>query len=390
MPGFRSSPAFRLLLVATALGFGSYALLLPVLPLWVATGGAGEFGAGLTTGVFMGGTVVTQLGIPTLLRAIGHRAVLVIGFLLLGLPAPLLALTSDLAPAVGLSAVRGVGFGMVTVAGSASVAELVTPSSHGRASARYGYAVAFPQLLFLPAGVAVTDALGFTGVFVLAGITPLIAAVACLFLRVPAPAPRRPESASPSRSDGRRGGVLSALRAGPVVALTACAVAQAGVITFGPLLAPDARRAVLATLFLLPLGMLVGRTISGTLTDRSQRPGGLLGKGTLLTAVGMLGVVSAAAAPIVLPLGGALVGVGFGIVQNDAMVALFAAGPAHYSTASAAWNIGYDAGTGLGATALGALAEPFGIGFAFTGSVLLLLVVAPFVRVHRQTQRLQL
>ncbi|QGK70163.1 MFS transporter [Allosaccharopolyspora coralli] len=385
MPGFRSSPAFRLLLAATALGFGSYALLLPVLPLWVATGGAGEFGAGLTTGVFMAGTVVTQLGVPRLLRAIGHRTVLLIGFLLLGLPSPLLALTTDLAPAVGVSAVRGIGFGMVTVAGSASVAELVTPSSHGRASARYGYAVAFPQLLFLPAGVAVTDVLGFTGVFVLAGVTPLIAAAVCLFLRVPAP--RRPESAAPSRSRGRRGGVLSALRAGPVVALTACAVAQAGVITFGPLLAPDARRAVLATLFVLPLGMLVGRAISGTLTDRSQRPGGLLGTGTLLTAAGMLAVVASTAAPLLLPLGGALVGLGFGMVQNDAMVALFAAGPAHYSTASAAWNIGYDAGTGLGATALGALAEPFGIGLAFTGSVVLLLVVTPFVRVSRHEHR---
>jgi predicted MFS family arabinose efflux permease len=53
-------------------------------------------------------------------------------------------------------------------------------------------------------------------------------------------------------------------------------------------------------------------------------------------------------------------------VQNDALTALFAAfGSARYGAASATWNIAFDAGTGLGALALGAVAEPFGYGSAF-------------------------
>ncbi|WP_224392510.1 MFS transporter [Pseudonocardia sp. ICBG1293] len=380
MPRSLSSLPFRLLLAATALAFGGYALLLPVVPLWVSRGGSGEFGARLSTGVLMAVTVGTQLLVPAMLRRVGHRPVLVAGSLLLGLPTPLLALTADLGPVLAVSAVRGVGFGMATVAGSALVAELVEPSAHGRASARYGYAVGLPQLLFLPAGVAVVDAVGFTGVFLLAGITPVAAALVVAFLRGPrrARAPRRDEVGPHPREPRRR------LPAAPVLAMLGCSTAQGGVITFAPLAAPGAPVAVPAALFATALGALVGRGVAGTLTDRSGRPGTLLPVGTACAAVGLLGVLAAPFAAVLLVAGAAVVGTGFGLVQNDAMVALFAAaGPLHYGTASAAWNIAYDAGTGLGATGLGAIAEPFGFAAAFGTTAAALLLLTPAVRRRR-------
>jgi hypothetical protein len=60
---------------------------------------------------------------------------------------------------------------------------------------------------------------------------------------------------------------------------------------------------------------------------------------------------------LLLVVGAGAVGFGFGLVQNDALIALFAAfGSARYGAASATWNIALDAGTGLGALALGAVA----------------------------------
>ncbi|GAA4997245.1 MFS transporter [Pseudonocardia tropica] len=395
------SPSFLVLLAATALGFGGYALLLPVVPLWVARGGAGEFGAGLTTGVLMAVTVGTQLLVPAMLRRVGHRPVLVTGSLLLGLPTPLLALTAELGPVLAVSAVRGVGFGMATVAGSALVAELVEPSAHGRASARYGYAVGLPQLLFLPAGVAVVDVLGFAGVFLVAGITPAVGAVVVAFVRGPARTsrPRRVPAVVRARDGAGAATGLGAgpaagpgpgahprerrrrLPAAPVLAMLVCSTAQGGVITFAPLAAPGARLAVPAALFATALGALLGRGVAGTLTDRSGRPGALLPVGTLCAAVGLCGVLAAPFTPAALVAGAAVVGAGFGLVQNDAMVALFAvAGPLHYGAASAAWNIAYDAGTGLGATGLGAIAEPFGFAAAFGAAAVALLLLTPAVR----------
>ncbi|MFP5022605.1 MFS transporter [Pseudonocardia phyllosphaerae] len=151
-------------------------------------------------------------------------------------------------------------------------------------------------------------------------------------------------------------------------------------------MAPGATVAVPVALFLVALGMLAGRGVAGTLADRSGRPGALLAAGTFAAAAGMVAVLAAPSWEILLVLGAALVGVGFGLVQNDAMVGLFsAAGPLHYGAASAAWNIAYDAGTGLGASGLGAIAEPFGFTLAFATTAVALVVTGTVL--HRARSR---
>src|SRR5699024_10721429 len=72
---------------------------------------------------------------------------------------------------------RGVGFGIITVTGSAAVATLVPPARHGAAIGAYGVAVAGPQLLLLPAGPWLADAIGFWLVFAI-GTLPVLAITA--------------------------------------------------------------------------------------------------------------------------------------------------------------------------------------------------------------------
>ncbi len=365
--GIAGAP-FRLMLGATVLGFSGYSLLLPVVPLWVASGGAGALGAGATTGVLMATTVATQLAVPWLLARVGHRAVLGIGLLLLGAPAPLLLLSPGLGPVLAISAVRGVGFGLATVAGSALVAELVPPAQHGRAAGRYGLAVGLPQLLLLAASIAVVERLGFGVVFVAAGVGPVLGAILMLAIRNP---PGGTADAPPAAAAG----VLARSAIGPVLAMLACSIAQGGLITFLPLAIPDGAVVVALALLSTSAGALLGRLLAGDLVDRRGWGGRLLAPGMLLAAAGMAVEVVAlgtGASPLIV-LGAAAVGVGFGLVQNDALTGMFAAfGRARYGTASAAWNIAYDAGTGVGALGLGAVAEPFGFGAAFgTAAVLL-------------------
>jgi MFS family permease len=403
-PGHRSRArsSFRLMLGATVLGFAGYAMLLPVVPLWTARGGSGELGAGATTGVLMLVTVVTQLAVPWLLVRWGHRVVLAAGMVLLGLPAPLLALSAELPLVLAVSAVRGVGFGLLTVAGSALVAELVPRAEHGRAAGRYGLAVGLPQLALLPAGVAVAEWVGFTPVFVVAGVAPLLGTVLVPAIRLPAeraaagtdrsdgtgPRDRTTRAAGPAVTGagsvgtpdpGRGAGWTWATAAGPVLAMLACSVAQGGLITFLPIAgaAPVVAAALLAT----SAGALLGRLAAGELVDRRGMGRRLLVPGMLLAAAGMVTELLSLDGGPGLVVGAAAVGVGFGLVQNDALTALFdAGGPSRYGSASALWNIAYDSGTGVGAVGLGAVAEPFGFRAAFGASAVLLVLAAGVVR----------
>ncbi|MPZ64175.1 MAG: MFS transporter [Pseudonocardiaceae bacterium] len=389
-PGYATpglgSRSFRLMLVASFAGFGGYALLLPVVPLWASTGGAAEFGAGATTGVLMASTVATQLGVPWLLHRVGHRVVLAAGMLLLGAPSPLYAVAPDLLLLLAVSLLRGIGFGLLTVAGSALIAELVPSPELGRASSRYGLAVGLPLLVLLPAGVGVAQLVGFAPLFMLAGVLPVVSVVAVPWIRLP----HRGEPAVDETTPAQRWRVVRAT-AGPWLVMLTCSIAQGGLITFLPLAVPQPGVLVPTALLATTAGTLLGRLVAGELTDRRGMAGRLLPVGVLGAAIGMViemlavggsGPLSAVAVVA----GAALVGIGFGAVQNDSLVMLFGSvGSTGYGAASAAWNIAYDTGTGVGATGLGAVAQPLGFEAAFGVSATLLALILPSVLVtHRR------
>ncbi|MBB1058631.1 MFS transporter, partial [Dietzia sp. B19] len=147
------TPGVPAAFVLVLLAFGGFSLLLPVVPLAVVRGGGSELVAGATTGVFMTVTVLVQLLTPRITAAIGYRWVLAIGSALLGLPSGLLALFDGPFAVLAVSGVRGAGFGMMTVAGSALVAELAPPGMLGRATSLIGLAVGISEAIFLPVGL---------------------------------------------------------------------------------------------------------------------------------------------------------------------------------------------------------------------------------------------
>lgn len=175
------TPGVPALLVMTAAGFSGYAALLSVAPLWAVHGGAGSAGAGAVNGVLLGFTVLTQPFVPRALRRAGWGPMMVLGLLLLGIPSLLHPLTDALGLTLAFSAVRGLGFGILTVTGSAAVAELVPAPQRGAAIGAYGLAIAVPQLVLLPLGPWMATEVGFWAVFA-AGALPLMGCAPALAL----------------------------------------------------------------------------------------------------------------------------------------------------------------------------------------------------------------
>lgn len=352
-------PGVPLLLAMTVLGFSGYAALLPVAPLWAVHGGADSVGAGLVNGVLMLLTVLTQLVVPAALRRLGWAPVLVAGLLLLGLPTAALGLSDSLAAVLGISALRGLGFGVLTVTGSALVAELVEPARRGRAIGAYGLAIAGPQVLFLSAGPWIVDRLGFGLMFAL-GVLPALGAVPAALLarmldHVPDPQERAP--------------YVRLLR--PMALLLAVTLAGGALITF---VAPMSSSAALSTVALLLMTVMAALTRwrVGALADRLG-PHRFIWPLVLVTVAGMALVSWAVRDPqatdaVALLVGATLVGASYGGLQNLTLVLAFAAvRRPHYGSASAVWNIGFDAGTGLGSVLVGALAA----GTSFSTAMLL-------------------
>jgi len=362
----RDVPVWRLpgmgaLVWLTAAGFGGFIALLSVAPLWVARGGAGEVGAGLVTGVLLLLTILTQPFVPWLLGRYGHGLVLAAGLALLGLPAPLYGLSDQLLPVLAVSAVRGIGFGILTVTGSAVVAEMVPKPRRGEAVGLYGLGVAVPNLVILPASVVMAESIGFGWAFALGAISVLGIPAALRLgtvLRRTGAAGEDGDRATARHHRAPMPRRVLARVALPALVLFVVTLAGGGIMTFLP---QAVTSAPLASWGLLTIGAVaavsrwwIGRVGDRTGADRLMAP--LL----VLTSVGLvltaLSVGEDQRAWLLL-LSMAVVGFGYGALQNVTLVCAFAqVGPRHYGSASAVWNIGFDSGTGLGSVMLGVVA----------------------------------
>ena len=198
-------------------------------------GGATTAGSGLVNGVLLLFTVLTQLFVPRALRRWGWARVLSVGLVLLGVPGVLLSLSDELDAILVLSAARGVGFGVLTVTGSAAVAALVGAERRGEAIGAYGLAVAASNLLLLPAGPWIAESVGFWVAFTLSalpvvGIPAAIRLATALRLSAPDLHPDVPVQADPLEPESAAYRRL--LR--PMVLLLAVTLAGGAVITFTP------------------------------------------------------------------------------------------------------------------------------------------------------------
>ncbi|MDN5790046.1 MAG: MFS transporter [Micrococcales bacterium] len=372
------------LVVLSITGFAGYAALLPVAPLWAVHGGANEAESGLVNGVLLLATILTQLFVPGALRRFGWGPVLVAGMVFLGIPPMLYALSDALGPVLALSALRGVGFGVITVTGSSAAGLLVEPARRGEAIGVYGFAVALPNLVLLPLGPWLAQHAGYLAVFAISS-APLLGIPAAIRLaravHQGSTAHLGPEAAAGFASAGARRWAAYLRLVRPTVLLLGVTLAGGAVLTFTPQMVASPLLTT-AGLFLLGLVTALTRWYAGLLADRrgAER---FVWPLVLATTIGLIVVALAVREPaatsaLTLLVGMVLIGFGYGALQNLTLVMAFGSvSRAHHNLASAVWNIGFDAGTGIGSILVGAVALRTSFSVALLSAAVLTLLTLP-------------
>lgn len=396
-------PGMMPLAVLTVLGFTGYAVLLPVAPLWVVSGGAGTGGAGLVNGVMLAATVATQGFIPTLLRRLGWAKVLVAGMVLLGAPGAATGISAALPWVLACAAVRGVGFGVLTVCGSLAVVELVEPWRRGAGIGAYGLAVAVPNIAGVSFAPWLAQSGGYAAVFAVSA-APVLAAPVALRLaarvteRERAAAPTHPVGAGPV-DDAGLAGSLRALAA-PTLILLSVTLAGGGVLTFMPQMIAHSAL-VTSALLVFTIVTALARWAIGNHADRLgahrfSAPllvAAVVGLALLAWAVASAARsapgLSASGSPsgltvAALLVGACVTGIAYGALQNVTLILAFEAVPRRRNgTASAVWNAGFDAGTATGSVLVGVLAARTGFPAAIGLLALLCALALPLALARR-------
>jgi MFS family permease len=347
----------------------SFYLLLSVTPMYAAAAGAGSAVTGVVTGSLMLATVLAEFASPRLMRRFGHRAVFAAGALLLGGPALALLGPHSIAAIITVSIARGIGFGLNTVVTGVLVATALPPERRGEGIGLAGVVSCVPAIVALPSGVWLAGHLGYAVVVVLTAASALAPLAAAPWLAVPA---RQGDTAP---GTGKPAGLLASLRSGgqrrPSLAFAATTVSAGVVAAFLPLTAGVPGGTAALGLLVQAVASTAARWWAGRYGDRHGH-GGLLVPGLLIAAAGM-GMLIWVTAPAALLVGMVLFGTGFGISQNVTFALMIDRVPVSgYGTASALWNLAYDAGYGAGPAVFGLFVASTGypVAFALTGMLM--------------------
>jgi predicted MFS family arabinose efflux permease len=372
------TPGFARLLAVDLGAMTGFYLLLAVVPMHASAHGADGLGAGLTTAVLMFASVAGELATPRVAARVGYRRLLVAGLVLLGAPAFALVWVTGLVPMLLVGVVRGLGFAVVVTATGALAAATLPVERRGEGLGLMGVVSMVPAVTALPAGVWLAGSLGTSAAFVLGAVAVLAVVPVCLGL------PRdteEHEAESGLGSLARRPGTVA-----PAVVFAVAAVAGGAVVSFLPgAVAGHAGLAAVA-LFVQALTATAARYAGGRRSDR-HGPHALLVPGVALVATGM-GLAALTGSPAAVLLGMAAFGTGFGLVQTASLnLMLGAATPAQYGAVSAAWNVAYDLGWGLGAAAVGVLVTSVGFPVAFAATAVAAVAMLPLAAATARVSR---
>ncbi len=365
------SGRFVMMLVSSFGALTSFYLLLSVTPMYAVSAGAGSAVAGVVTGSLMLSTVLAEFASPRLLRRYGYRTVFAAGALLLGGPALALLTPASVVTIVAVSIVRGIGFGLNTVVIGALVATTVPAERRGEGIGLAGVVACLPAIVALPSGAWLAHSAGYPVVIVItaaSALAPLLAVP-----RLASPAGQRTE-AGPDQAESA--GLLASLRSGgqlrPFLVFVATTAPAGVVAAFLPLASGVSSNVAALGLFTQAVTATASRWWAGRHGDRYGHAR-LLVPGLLTAAAGMA-ILIWVAAPAALIAGTFLFGIGFGISQNATFALMIDRAPVQqYGTASALWNLAYDAGYGAGPAVFGVVVGHTGypVAFALTGMLML-------------------
>jgi MFS family permease len=344
----------------------SFFLLLSALPMLAVAGDGGSSGAGLITGSLLLGTVTAEAVAAPGIRRFGYRRMLAAGAVLLGAPALALLPREPQAVMMGVSCVRGLGFGLCGVTTGALVATLLPRERRGEGLGLLGIVSGVPAVVALPAGVWLAGHHLGVAVAAMAAVAGLVPLATLRWL--------------PGRTEADRSTVPAArTRRAPGAALrlalifAACTVAAGVLDSFLPLAKGVSSNLSSAALLVQAIIATLSRWQAGRHGDRCGHAR-LLIPGLIVAALGMTAMLWLTSPALVFA-SMVLFGAGFGVLENATFALLLERLPE--AKASALWNFAYDAGYGAGPAVFGLFAARTGYPAAFALTGVLVLAALP-------------
>ncbi|SMD09231.1 MFS transporter [Sporomusa malonica] len=261
------SKDFIFLCIANFFYFGSFYLILPILPQYVVELGGTPSQIGLVTGYFTLASVVLRPYLGKYADEHGRKRVMLFGVGFFALLFVVYSQVQEVIPLYILRILHGVAHGAFIAACFAYVAELAPVERRGEVLGVFGVSNVVAMALFPAWGIAIIKSTGnFAALFTLSFAIAAAAFLAVAFVKEVKPQVKKAKAESIF--------VVARQRAVWVASLTlfAAATTYGAIITFLPVYAPERGISNFGVFFSTYAGFtLISRVVAGKLSDRFGR-----------------------------------------------------------------------------------------------------------------------
>lgn len=369
---------FVLILLISFLMFLSMYMLLPTLPLYAQTLGGNETIAGTIVGIFTLSAVLVRPWFGNLLDRKGRKIILIIGVSVFLVSVLAYNLAFTIISLLALRVFHGIGWGASTTATGTMASDVIPAARRAEGMGYYGIAATIAMSLGPALGLYIIKYSNYSVLFTSAAIIAGLGLAGSFFINYEVPLKNQAPLV--------KGVILEKTALPPTFVLFFITLTYGGIVSFLPAYA-DYRGVKNIGIFftVYALVLLFSRPIIGKLADRYGVRKFLV-PGILLIAIALLLLIKAATLPMFL-LVGVVYGIGFGTVQpilNALVISL--SPPERRGAANATFAVAMDLGIGLGAVALGFLAQKTNYATMYGSSAIfaLLALVMYYVFLRRK------
>ncbi|MFN8518527.1 MAG: MFS transporter [Chloroflexota bacterium] len=366
--------SFVALCALMLLGFCSFNVINPVIPVIVIDAGGDAALAGIIVAMFSIPSVLLRPFFGRLVDEWSKRRVLALGVSGLALSS-LLYLVPGIVAMAGVRLLHGTAWGAFNTGGNSSLADIAPPERRGEASGIYGLMPGLSQMAMPALGLALLGAWGAPGPFLFAAMLASLGIGIAVF--GPSLANRTTRAAA-TRSTGL-GSLLERRVVLPMTLEFLWMSTNCLFFIFPPVWAREHGIPVEALALYYPalgFAMVVARVIIGPRLDRFPRGWPVIAGAALGTMGLMVAIVAQDVA--VLTVGGVLYAIAASLTSPIHLaIAMDRALPGRVGAAMATYSLGYQLGLGIGSAAYGVVISMAGFPAPFViGIGAMLLMVA--------------
>ncbi|KMK76904.1 MFS transporter [Alkalihalobacillus pseudalcaliphilus] len=348
-----------------------YVLLvsLPVFILDVRQGTAME--AGLTTTIMLISAIVTRPLAGRMIERFGSKIILLVGVIIFAAMAFLYLVPLSIPGLLVLRFLHGIGFGMVTTAGGAIVADVIPQHRRGEGMGYYVLAMNLGMVIGPFLGISILQNYGEVWLFSVASVLATGAFICSVMLWFTFSEERYVNSESISKKED----IIekSALR----ISFIACffAIVYAGILSFVSVYAIEIGLGSVSGLFFIVYAviLIITRPFTGRIFDR-YGANVIVYPCIVFFAVGLF-ILSISETTVVFLLAAAFIGLGWGTLFPSFQTLAINGAPYHRAGAATATFLSvFDIGVGLGSALLGWVIATIGFETLYMTSAIYVLI----------------